>query len=421
MQSRPTLGALLNEQRRAEQLQTSAERIASMKATPIEEIPVGAYTEPAEEPVDEHSGVSPVGDVQVSHFDAPRRRSSFSAAELMTMEFPEPRWAIPGIVPEGLGLLAGPPKAGKSWLAYNAALAIAQGGKAFGKIPVEAGDVLYLSLEDPPRRLQQRLRIMLAGQPAPRRLTLATECAPLPGGIERIERWLASVEHPRLVIVDVFAKVRPVIPDKGNQYLADYASVSPLKALADENGVAVLVLHHVRKMGAEDFVDTISGTNGLAGAADTIAVLKRARNAADAILQITGRDVNEAEHALKFNATIGTWQLLDGLASDYELGDTRRAVLSLIREREGLGPKAVADALGIDYELAKKTMQRMVPDQLDTDGQGHYFPVSPVPPVPLSPSRDRGDAGDTPSGGPEDSGGDSGDTRDTLPGVPGAA
>ena len=389
MSSRPTLGAHMAEDRRAEQLA----RLAVVRDEPL----------PPEPPDEMSTDV----DTETPEALPPARRTSFTARELMAMDFPEPRFAVPGIIPEGLTVFAGPPKAGKSWFAYNAALAVAAGGLAFGKVPVTSGDVLYLSLEDPPRRLKQRLTIMLAGEPPPDRLTLATACERFPDGIDRIRKWLTATPDARLVIVDVFAKVRPHTGDKGNQYLADYAAVAPLKALADDHGVAILLLHHVRKMGSEDFVDTISGTNGIAGAADTIMVLKRARNAADGILSITGRDVNEAEHALSFDAAIGTWQLLEGPAAVYDMADTRRKILAAVTEAEGIGPTAIAKATGIALDTIKQTVRRMLdtePPQLDTDGQGHYFPPvalshlsPPSPSTPGSPSdSDSGDRSDTP-------------------------
>src|SRR5262245_12597609 len=100
------------------------------------------------------------------------------------------RWAVEGILAEGLNLLAGAPKLGKSWFALNIALAVASGGTALGAIEVDAGEVLYLALEDTPRRLQSRLVRFLADAPAPERLDFATECAPLPDAIDLIRPWL---------------------------------------------------------------------------------------------------------------------------------------------------------------------------------------------------------------------------------------
>jgi hypothetical protein len=90
-----------------------------------------------------------------------------SAVELMTRELPPVRWVVPGMVPEGVALLASKPKLGKSWLALGLCVAVASGGAAFGNVRVEKGAALYLALEDNERRLQFRLKKILAGAEVP--------------------------------------------------------------------------------------------------------------------------------------------------------------------------------------------------------------------------------------------------------------
>lgn len=314
-------------------------------------------------------------------------RTAWTADELMRVEFPPQRWAVPGVIAEGSNLLAGPPKLGKSWLALNLGVAIASGGLALGKVPVDQGDVLYLALEDTGRRLQDRLRRVLHDDPAPPRLTLETWCQPLAeGGAAYVEEWLGWHPDARLVIVDVFSRVRGQVSERANRYDADYAAMASLKDIADRCGVPFLVVHHTRKQAAEDFLDTVSGTHGLAGAADAVLVLARSRGSAEATLKVTGRDVEEAEYALNFAADIGTWQMLDGPASDYEQSNERRRILTAVRETPGAGPKAIADASGVKYDVVKHLVRKMVDaDQLDTDGDGHYFPVHHSLHSPRSP------------------------------------
>ncbi len=71
-------------------------------------------------------------------------------------EWPEPTWAVPGLLPAGLCIFAGKQKAGKSWLALQIAQAVATGGHVLGQ-QIERGPILYLALEDIPRRLQDRM------------------------------------------------------------------------------------------------------------------------------------------------------------------------------------------------------------------------------------------------------------------------
>lgn len=324
------------------------------------------------------NGVSPIGDKERNHASVtivPKRRTAWSAPELMAAEFAEPRWAIPGIVAEGATLLAGSPKVGKSWLALNLAVAVASGGKALGSTDVEMGDVLYLALEDTGRRLQSRLELVLQNQLAPGRLDFATECPTFfDGGAERIRTWCDRHDERRLLIVDVFTRLRGSVSDRSNRYEADYIAMGAIKTIADEYGVAIIVVHHTRKAAAEDYLDAVSGSQGIAGAADSVLVLTRSRGRAQAVLKVTGRDIEEAEYALDFDAHIGTWRMLDGPASDYTLSDERRAILTAVRDTEGLGPKAIAEVSGVKYGVVKHLVRKMLDDgTLDTDGDGHYF------------------------------------------------
>lgn len=308
---------------------------------------------------------------------APERPvTSWTADELMAITFPEPTWAVPGLISEGVNLLAGPPKVGKSWMSLNLGVSIASGNAALGSIPVEAGPVLYLALEDTPRRLQSRMRKVLAGRKAPRDLTLDTFCPPLPsGGVEYIAGWLDEHTGARLVVIDVFTKVRGRPPAGAGAYEADYAAIGYIKQLADSYGVPVLLVHHVRKAASDDFLAEVSGTNGLAGAADAVLVLKRGRAQADAVLHVTGRDVEEAERAMSFDADTGTWRLLDGDAEDYQMQDTRALIVRFVREFPGAKPKDIAEALELNSNTVRKTCLRMAEDgQLRGEPGGTYYP-----------------------------------------------
>lgn len=310
---------------------------------------------------------------QVSTLSDPRRRSWWTAADLMATDFPEPRWAVRDVIADGLTLFAGSPKVGKSWLALSVGIAVASGGKVLSAFEAEQGEVLYLALEDHPRRLKDRLTKLLCGQAAPRSLTIATQW-----NAEHLDEWLGR-RNKRLLVIDVLAMVRAASPPGVPQYEADYSTMRKIKAMADEHELAVVAIHHTRKMGAADFLDQVSGTNGLAGGADAVMVLKRMRGGADAELHLTGRDVAEQEYALKFDQDFGVWTKLDGRPADYKLSDTRAEILRYLHENPGSKPAQVADALGLDRANVRQTLRRMVEDgQADDMGKGLYMAVTPV-------------------------------------------
>lgn len=272
-------------------------------------------------------------------------------------------------------MLVGAPKVGKSWLGLGLGISVGTGGKALGRIDVERGPALFLGLEDTPRRLQARLRKILSGDGPPADLTIATACERLGmGGEEHISQWLELHPTARLVVVDVLARVRGAGMVGESAYAADYRAMSALKALSDDSGVPFLVLHHPRKMAAEDFVDAVSGTAGLAGAADSIMLLKRVRGKVDGLLSITGRDVDESEHALRFDADLGAWRLTDTPPAEVRMNDTQLAIIRWLADHDGAGPKAIAEGAGLDPGAVRQAVRRMAKaDDLDTDGHGTYF------------------------------------------------
>src|SRR5262249_35063944 len=155
------------------------------------------------------------------------------------------RWAVEEIVPEGLTLLAGKPKLGKSWLALHLGLAVSCGGVALGRIDVDAGDVLYLALEDTKRRLPGRIgRLLGPGEEASPRLHLQHTWLRLDkGGHDAIARWIETHPDCRLVIIDTWAKFRPIHWGKIDRYEIDYADGTLIKELADKYGICIIIIH----------------------------------------------------------------------------------------------------------------------------------------------------------------------------------
>ncbi|QNG45008.1 AAA family ATPase [Sphingobium yanoikuyae] len=309
----------------------------------------------------------------------PLFQSGISASALMSMKFDPIRYVVPGYVAEGLTLFAGAPKIGKSWTALDLGVSVACGGSAFGSIKCDQGDVLYLALEDNQRRLQSRLKVM-GRNIAPQRLTFMTEWPTLDEGcLDELEAWAQGVEKPRLVIVDVFAKIKPPAKGTDQLYDADYRTMTGLQAFATRHRLAVVVVHHTRKMEAEDPFDTVSGTRGLTGAADTIMVLKRDIGTAKTVLYVRGRDVEEVETALEFKRDIGTWIIL-GAAHEVGKTNERQAILSILQGKDKpLSAREVSDLLGKNYDAVRKCLTRMVHSGEIEKTSGGYVPVSPVP------------------------------------------
>ena len=217
---------------------------------------------------------------------------TISAEELLSTPLPPVKWIIPGLLPAGLALFAGPSKAGKSWLTLWLCLQVAQGKPMWGR-EIEPHTVLYLSLEDTFNRLQKRLLQLVGSEESPERLVMQTECGSIGQGLEeQLTSFLYQHPDTGLIVIDTLQKVRS--SDQNNSmYASDYKEISALKALADKYNICILLIHHLRKQAADDPFQQIAGSNGLMGASDTSWVMQRKRMSQTADILLTGRDMDD--------------------------------------------------------------------------------------------------------------------------------
>jgi hypothetical protein len=304
--------------------------------------------------------------------------SIFSLPDLLSWELPPIRWTIPELLPEGLTLLAGKPKLGKSWLALSVALSIAAGGVALGAHSVTKGDVLYLALEDNARRLQSRARRLLESMTStPGNLDFALNWPRLgEGGLAYLEEYCKAHPNLRLVVIDTWARVAPPSGERRcSQYEGDYEALTPLKRLADSYHISILAVHHLRKTGSSDVLDEIIGSTGVTGAVDGTLILKRDRGQTDATLFVTVRDVErEQQLALNFDASTAQWTLV-GNAEELCCTRARQDMLDLIREQgpEGMRAREIAEALEKNYHTTRSLLRKMEEsgDVRRVDGRYH--------------------------------------------------
>lgn len=272
---------------------------------------------------------------------------------------PPIKWAVDGLLPAGLNILAGSPKVGKSILALHLAVGVAIGGCVLGHINVQKGEVLYLALEDTERRLQDRLQASVLLEPGIDLfgLHIFTE---MPrqnqGGLDYIKYWLSEHENTRLVIIDTLQMFRKQLTGKGSMYSEDYDAVSEIKKVADAFGVPFLLIHHLKKGGEGDWLSEISGSQGITGAADCIFSLKRERGSAMGTLHRTGREVEEKDFVLKLDAFGWT---LQGEANDFTMPEWKRQILDFLKENYTISPMQLAEIAGIPVTRARVNLSRL--------------------------------------------------------------
>lgn len=301
--------------------------------------------------------------------------TGYTAEELVNLELPPVKYIIPEILPEGLTIIAGRPKIGKSWLMMGLSVAVASGSYFLESIKVDCSRVLYLALEDNARRLSGRLKLVLRGKKAPTNLHLYTEWPRVDqNGAALLEKFIEKYSDTRLIVIDTLAKIKSKATNKNKTlYTEDYESMEPLKAIADKFGIAVVVVHHTRKSGSDDAYETISGTTGLTGGTDAMMVLTKDRARCDGILYITGRDLQDKELALKWDDVTTSWSAL-GNAAEYRMSQERQAIIEVLRASPvPMSSKEIADGLGKNHSTIRYNLANMYKDnQIYKAATGRY-------------------------------------------------
>lgn len=260
---------------------------------------------------------------------------SITMSDLCAKEFQPIQWLLPDIFPIGSILLAGPPKLGKSVFILNLAVAVATDGQVYGGYTCGTGDVIGLFLEDNERRLQTRIKANLNGRPPTDRLRLYHLGGNWPslreGCITELRRKLDACKDPKLAIVDTIVRVRPKKERRKAQYDLDYQDLSRFHVLTSEYPeLTIFIIGHTRKAAADDVFDTISGTQGLSGAVDTLAVMAGFRGKSDAKLIVAGRDVIDVNKALSYEKSIWSWNIT-GDAVETENTEYQNAIFDIMK------------------------------------------------------------------------------------------
>ena len=273
----------------------------------------------------------PMPDAELGQ-EAPQNRKKFkklrtvSGDELMKKTVKPARFVVNGLLPRGLNIVAGKRKEGKSWLMLDLCFSVAEGEK-FLDHDTEQGTVLYLDLEDPESRLIQRARGIR--DVIPSKFHEATKAGRLGGGLtEQIEDFVKEHPDTNLVVIDTLQKIRK---PKGDTYAGDYAVISALKNLADRLDIAIVCIHHTRKMKAKDTFDSVLGSTGLTAAADGIYVLERKADGKPfGRLSFISRDLPDGDLPVRFDHDTCRWYPIASSDMERELLLTDEAMSALV-------------------------------------------------------------------------------------------
>ncbi|WP_317856013.1 AAA family ATPase [Chakrabartyella piscis] len=245
-----------------------------------------------------------------------KKFKTITAAEILSKELAEIPFVIEHLLPNGLSLLAGSPKVGKSWFALWLSIQIANGEKVFD-FETAKGTVLFLALEDNEIRIQNRLLEII--DIAPDNIHFCTEISKLGGELEtRIKNFVCENQNTKLIIIDTLQTVRT---GTESSYASDYSDLMILKKLADEYGIAILLIHHFRKQKDSDTFHQISGSTGLQGVVDTMFTMTQSKRGEKAsVLNCIGRDIEPREMEME-RTDENCWIKLSDSLSETTLSD----------------------------------------------------------------------------------------------------
>lgn len=301
----------------------------------------------------------------------PYRNELAAIAKLEGEQFMPLKWILPTYITEGCTILAGKPKIGKSWFILAASLAIAKGGKMLEQSCAKRG-VLYAALEDSPRRMKDRAtKICEPGWP--NNLYISYKMPPIDdGGIEDLEMVLD--DHPEVgaVFIDTLARMQGKPGKNETPYQHDYRTIALFSDLSRRTGVAIIIVHHVRKAETGEVFDAVLGTTGLTGAADTIIILTK--TATGLRLSVRGRDVEELDHLIDFDSDTGAWSYLGPYEPDPEATNTRNRITGLLSQSKyPMKPKDIAENLGVAAATVRKQLTRLLKEgKISKTGYGTY-------------------------------------------------
>ena len=271
--------------------------------------------------------------------------NTISGEELQNLEIPPIEFIVENILTPGLALLGAPPKTCKSFMCLQMCLAICR-GKDFMGFHTEQHDCLYLDLESSFGRPKKRAKQILNGEPIPKNFFISTESEPMGKGFE--ESFRAELEkHPtiKVVIIDVFKKIRPGARRGVDPYDRDYEDYGAIKALADEYHLAIILVTHTTKMKhPDDPFNELIGSAGTLGSVDVAMVIKKeSRDAETAKLYVSGKDVEDQCYEIRFDGKRHIWEKLgtsqeveaQRLREEYENNNTIKTIRKLVQQGGG--------------------------------------------------------------------------------------
>jgi len=303
--------------------------------------------------------------------NGPWQPTVITASDMDREPPPPPVWIVPEMIPAGLNVLGGRPKAGKSILTLDLSLAVADTGMFLGR-EVPRGDVLYLDLENGKRRIYDRLKFRLKGAPLPASLHFILEWRA--GNRMELLKLLDTYPRARLVVIDIWSKFRSPISRAEDRHMQDQRELAWLASEAMRRSIAIVaVVHLIKGEAPDDPYSAIGGSTAVTGNADAIFMLRRLPNgdASDRSLRFIGRDLDDTEWILASERPIGF-----SFKSTADARVSEKQAAYLIEMRDAGAPvtqSEIAKLVNVSRSTAKQMLEALALRGLVQNPMGPYM------------------------------------------------
>lgn len=238
-------------------------------------------------------------------------KTSMTWEELEKVKISPLTFTIDKLLPQGLFILAGAPKIGKSWLTLDLCVAVAD-DKNWLDHKATQGNVMYYALEDNWRRLQSRIKMQHGTLTNKKSLQLIIKPTDITGLGNAIFAQVKAHPNTRLVCIDTIAYVRDYNSTSIISYSHDRKDMAAIKEIANLHDITIVCIQHTRKMNdSNNVINQISGSTGLTGTTDgNMVLIKKHNMETKGTLLIENRDTKSVEFNVEFDETTFRWKNL---------------------------------------------------------------------------------------------------------------
>jgi hypothetical protein len=188
---------------------------------------------------------------------------------------------------------------------------------------------------------------------------------------EEIEDWIKHINNPKMVVIDVYVKVKKTIAKNLNSYENDNYNLQNLQTLSTKYNIAIVLVHHTKKGSETDVFDEINGSAGIQSNMDSMCVISSNRKVGkNSVFQCIPKDAEQLEFEIAMNENM-IWEDKGPIGST-QLTTLQKGIVECIRK---LYNGNVAESSGTPVK-AKQIIEVIQKDNVLTEKSGRTKPYT---------------------------------------------